>query len=160
MKRRLALALLAGCPSEGGVSFSYAMYAEGSTPTLVTSCAQVNITGVRFRMGNDANADGLLQDDVDDVAGRALEDCNQQGSTLGRFETATDRLEAGTYNLITVSFAPFVDATSQSRYFTRNNYAETWAFEVPLVIEEGKITNISFASFEGGTPELRMVLQP
>ena len=156
---------VAACRSEGGVSFDYGLYREGPTVMLVPDCANVTINQVRFAMGNDANGDGLLQDD--ETAGRAVVDCNQRDadgngmistSELGHYETASDRLPAGEYDLFLVALVREVDSAVPSRVFARTSYSEAWVFSsAGLVITEGAVTHIDFTSFTT-MPELRLVL--
>lgn len=161
MRALLAVPLLAGCPSEGGIAFSYGMYKDGPTPTLVTSCSDVDVLRVRFEVGSDTNSNNIL--DEDELEGRAVDDCNQQGSQLGQYETELDRLPAGEYDLFAISFVPFVDGTIASRTYPGTSYADRWSFSNPgapaVVIEEGTLTTVAFTAYEGGTSELRMVLR-
>lgn len=168
----LAVLLAAGCRSEGGVEFSYALYRDGNPPTPAATCSAISVSRIRFMVGQDANADQILDDD--ELEGRATLDCNQSDrdnnqvlttTELGHFETADDRLPAGDYNMFAIELALLRDntiSTIPSRTFIMNGYYERWTFVGPsggtlLTIEELAVTHIDFSAFDSGSPELRLI---
>jgi hypothetical protein len=170
-----ALCFACGClPSEGGIEFSYGLFRNGSPPTAAMNCTEINVTRIRFMVGNDANRDGDLQDD--ELEGRAIAECNQSdrdrnemltGGELGSFKTASDRLPAGAYDMFAVELAHVEFDTSdtvRARYWSRTDYADRWNFWATdgssiVTIVEGVVTRVDFSDFEGGFPELRLIVQ-
>lgn len=166
------LLFLAGCPSEGGVTFSYALLRENQNVTFALSCAEAKVSRIRFMVGMDSNVDRLLQDD--ELEGRAIANCNQidlngdatlSPAEFGRFETPDDRLPAGDYDLFAVELAFEINGTVntvQSRFPSASNYVDRWIFSSTTVgqpavrIEEGKITTVGFSGYDGNLPELRL----
>lgn len=157
----VGLTALIGCRTEGGVAFDYKLYAASNLDAPAVSCSQIGVSRIRFMIGN-AYSDGLLQDY--ELEGRAVQDCTA-GS--GRFETESDRLPVGEYTAVAVSLVLEVGSTITtvpSRPFGVSEYSQRWTYGNPndstiLTITEGEVTSFSFAPFDGGMPELRLITQ-
>ncbi len=166
----LALIVFAGCRSEGGLSFSYALYLnDGVTPAR--NCADVGVAQIRVIIGSDLDGDSDLAED--EYGGRAIDDCNQNDrdgngvltpDELGVFETAIDRLPAGDYDHLVIELPTDEFGDIGLRFHSQTSFASGIGFystDGPLFeVREHEVTRFTFTTFTGGYEEARIVIQP
>lgn len=104
--------ILAGCGPRGGVEFDYVLLIDDGAGGIIAadSCGAAGVDSVRFAVGNDLDANGVLDD------GEELDSfefgCNQSDANLDGNITADELgqvlinrvIDAGTYDSFSISF--------------------------------------------------------
>jgi hypothetical protein len=137
----VALRLLVGCgplapDTKGGVQFQYVLFVDDGVggPIAAVDCAAAGVAKVKYNIGNDDNANGILE--AAEAITQLEKVCNQDDANndgvldaaeFGNFDSGFN-IDPDTYGAFSVEFLDAANQNVQWRIFEAINAADVFTF--------------------------------